>query len=1269
MPGKSRFSSEEQSSNITTFKQDSFAGGLNTDRPASELSEGELAIADNVKCFPKDVMGRPGTALFQNRRIAGTGDLHGIKYHQSTKKWITHVGDKIYRNNATQSVFWEELKLIDGTSFGIDSDSQFTENRENFIISTTSGIFHINIADDSTPNVVFQANSSAPNMPLGGSVSETEDHIYRVVYTYVRLTGAVTDGRITPGAVLEQETGSVNIVNAEDRDYSIYHVDEPIGPSEPFTITLHQTFTVDTSTDRLTLTGSYRTGDAFKVTTTGTLPSPLVAGTVYYAINTSGMRSQMYMATTKDNAFNNVKIDITTTGSGVHTVRNDYFNNLESHHTHIGIYMTSDLGSGIVDPNTNTGFNPEVYTWIKDVAVTPSGSEYDPATITIDIEADTWIARTATGGFNLKTRQWAPLPSGDLGEVAGGWFFSATSGEPTVNYSQINDSGNKGVSIGYYNPALQVNKLQDGVRAFVDIGDYVIACTSNKTYLYRINSFENVGVLESVFQLTVPAKIDDTIGIIDIGAIAHISAGRFIAVCSDASVRIFDTISWGPDLSLDKVKTSEIKKMQNGSIAIYWQGAYFLWYRKDSTDTHNTNTLRLAVEDAAGEGWTTYSGDDWIKPPLNAGTVNFVDSNDIQRAVVVDFTSFRPYWIETFDAYSGSGLVATYLDKSDDPGLCPLGSTFIYDALDNNSFDTSILVQDTKGIAIAVETDSLAVIDCKADSVNEMRTITVDAIGAGDDFDISVDVTDYHIPADSGLVLTAEVKLAPFLLAGDDLEVESLQGDGVWFSVSVLLPLSYALDWKIKQGATTYSSTQSVGSLSESIRITLVGNVITWYYGGVQIDTDTNAAWGSMPVLKGSFTSASWVTGVSDSCKFNNFSFIADSGLPGTCIGSDGGGSSGVPSRSPSATIKTKEIIGNRESNTKVVQEAHIYLRPAEEVNGFPSFFEVNAKDYVDGSVTANETVNDVRFLGDIQFFKEASGRRLQAEFITNSTDFRITSLDVDYIEKREKAQPLTTTTASGVEYEDTEVKTDQEVFHDDYNFFQSALGISWKFQITRYDYTLDIAKGARADGFKAIKAEQLVNLSSEFEEEGFFKFTGPDNKVGSALGWSVDGLSPTELIFSSSKLDFERIDSFVFNFWVKSPLIGASGRTLEITAGTNKRFYVNFPTSTSLDFGDEGTVTIDSVSDSLWHNFWIIRSGVNISVYQNTVLKGIITTGLFDRFGGNNFTIEFDDFDTYFFDIALKTTTATNVQVIALNTLTDYYNDVLNNEGNNYLP
>lgn len=87
--------------------------------------------------------------------------------------------------------------------------------------------------------------------------------------------------------------------------------------SQPFT------FTVDTGTDvATTSTNTYTTGDPVTVTTTTTLPAPLAINTIYYwrALSTT---TGTFHTTSAGAVANTGKVDLTTTGTGTHTVDNN----------------------------------------------------------------------------------------------------------------------------------------------------------------------------------------------------------------------------------------------------------------------------------------------------------------------------------------------------------------------------------------------------------------------------------------------------------------------------------------------------------------------------------------------------------------------------------------------------------------------------------------------------------------------------------------------------------------------------------------------------------------------------------------------------------------------------------------------------------------------------------------------------------------------------------------------------------------------------------
>lgn len=96
-----------------------------------------------------------------------------------------------------------------------------------------------------------------------------------------------------------------------------------ITAAKNFTVTLpsNRTFLpadVNTGTEEITIVGhGYRTGDRCTISTTGTRPSPLTTAT-YYIINISA--NLIKLATTQANAYAGTAINLTTQGTGTHTV-------------------------------------------------------------------------------------------------------------------------------------------------------------------------------------------------------------------------------------------------------------------------------------------------------------------------------------------------------------------------------------------------------------------------------------------------------------------------------------------------------------------------------------------------------------------------------------------------------------------------------------------------------------------------------------------------------------------------------------------------------------------------------------------------------------------------------------------------------------------------------------------------------------------------------------------------------------------------------------
>ena len=91
----------------------------------------------------------------------------------------------------------------------------------------------------------------------------------------------------------------------------------------PYALTF-ATSAVNTTTEEITLSSTtlFPTGTPVVITSTTTVPAGLVSGTVYYAINVSG--TVIKLATTAANATAGTAINITSQGTGTHTITLSY---------------------------------------------------------------------------------------------------------------------------------------------------------------------------------------------------------------------------------------------------------------------------------------------------------------------------------------------------------------------------------------------------------------------------------------------------------------------------------------------------------------------------------------------------------------------------------------------------------------------------------------------------------------------------------------------------------------------------------------------------------------------------------------------------------------------------------------------------------------------------------------------------------------------------------------------------------------------------------
>lgn len=149
------------------------------------------------------------------------------------------------------------------------------------------------------------------------------------------------------------------------------------------------TFTVSGSVVNLTNHG-LRDGKGVAFSSTGTLPAGLAAGTIYY-VRSTGANTFTLHATNADALANTGQVTFTTTGTGTHNVKGQYFLSLTSgQRARYGSPGSERIYDGLV--SMLSGTNPQLT--INDEAVIEFGDEFDD-TIAYAQSMNTPASRTA----------------------------------------------------------------------------------------------------------------------------------------------------------------------------------------------------------------------------------------------------------------------------------------------------------------------------------------------------------------------------------------------------------------------------------------------------------------------------------------------------------------------------------------------------------------------------------------------------------------------------------------------------------------------------------------------------------------------------------------------------------------------------------------------------------------------------------------------------------------------------------------------------------
>ena len=139
-------------------EQKNFGQGLNVDIPASDFDSNANQNLENYIAFERYEDGRSGSVHIHD--LPGTGDVHSIAIHPTSKICIMHRGSQIWEVKTVDAEILSFLAISatgSPVSFGINKKSTLKPFGENFMLSTVDGIFEILI--EYTNKSFFKINS------------------------------------------------------------------------------------------------------------------------------------------------------------------------------------------------------------------------------------------------------------------------------------------------------------------------------------------------------------------------------------------------------------------------------------------------------------------------------------------------------------------------------------------------------------------------------------------------------------------------------------------------------------------------------------------------------------------------------------------------------------------------------------------------------------------------------------------------------------------------------------------------------------------------------------------------------------------------------------------------------------------------------------------------------------------------------------------------------------------------------------------------------
>jgi len=194
-----------------------------------------------------------------------------------------------------------------------DDAIQFTTGGATTVTLPTTGTLLANVSEDTTPELGGQLQSGAHSINFTEQVLTSGT---AVAWDLGNSNKATLTAGHNPTITITAPTGALNaqlIVTQDGTGSRI--LDEIVTQSDATIIEAE----VHTDTEIIDLTVDIPTGARIRFATSGVIPTPIVAGTIYWAIRTSA--NHIKVATTKAFAMAGTAVDITDDGTDTQTVQ------------------------------------------------------------------------------------------------------------------------------------------------------------------------------------------------------------------------------------------------------------------------------------------------------------------------------------------------------------------------------------------------------------------------------------------------------------------------------------------------------------------------------------------------------------------------------------------------------------------------------------------------------------------------------------------------------------------------------------------------------------------------------------------------------------------------------------------------------------------------------------------------------------------------------------------------------------------------------------